>query len=101
MAAMPTPDAETLGDNSADTTGVSIVAKMTDTQVFARDPEDYTTETTADTIERLRKILARQRKARADDEAVAATAAKFKKVNAAAARKKLKAGADPMEETIS
>lgn len=97
------PDAPPLNNNSVDTTGASIVAKMSDAQVFARDPEDLTKETLDDTIERLRKILVRQRKARADDAAVAADAARFKKVNAAAAKKKAKAGKavdDIMEVTI-
>lgn len=97
------PDATPIDNNSVDTSGAAIVAKMSDAQVFARDPEDYTQENIVDTIERLRKIILRQRKARADDAAVAADAARFKKVNAAAAKKKAKSGKaidDIMEATI-
>lgn len=100
---MSTPDAPAIDNNPVDTSGAAIVAKMSDTQVFARDPEDFTKEDMADAIERLRKIVLRQRKARADDAAVAADAARFKKVNAAAAKKKAKAGKaseDIMEVTI-
>lgn len=56
--------------------------KLPDSQVFARDPEDYTVENTADTIARLSKILTRIRKARQDDAEIAALTAKFKKANA-------------------
>lgn len=100
---MSTPDAKTNNNNSVDTSGAAIVAKMSDAQVFARDPEDFTKEDLADTIERLRKIVLRQRKARADDATVAADAARFKKANAAAAKKKAKSGKaidDIMEATI-
>lgn len=74
--------------------------KLPDAQVFSRDPEDYTQENTADTIARLAKIVARHRKARQDSEELAAIAAKLKKTNAAAKRKKSKVAADPMETTI-
>jgi hypothetical protein len=74
--------------------------KLPDAQVFSRDPEDYTQENTADTITRLSKIIARHRKARQDSEELATIAAKLKKTNAAAKRKKAKVAADPMETTI-
>ncbi len=83
----------------------SPVTKLSDAQVFARDPEDYTEENTADTIERLRKILARHRKARQDAEQVMAEAAKLKKTNAkpkkaAASKAKPSLSTDPMETKI-
>jgi hypothetical protein len=79
---------------------VSPLARIPDAQVFARDPEDYTVESTADTIERLRKIVARQRKARDDEAQVKEAAAKLKKTNTAAARKKSKLAADPLETIV-
>ncbi len=98
---MPTPDAPTDNDSIAGAGGVSPLSKLLDAQVFARDPEDYSAETLQDTIARLQKIVARQRKARQDDAGVAALAAKMKKTNAAAKRKKTKAsGGDPMETVI-
>lgn len=80
-------------DNNA-TTGsdtVSALNKLPDAQVFSRDPEDYTQETTEDTIARLRKIVERQRKARQDDAEIAEATLKIKKANAAATKKKTKA----------
>lgn len=92
---------EAAADNVAAGTGVSPVEKLSDAQVFARDPEDYTEESTADTIARLKKVVARQRKARQDSEAVAEAAVKLKKINVAARKKKAgKVAADPMETTI-
>lgn len=79
---------------------VADVAKLSDTQTFARDPENYSAELTADTIARLHKIVSRQRKARQDEAEVLELAAKFKKTNAAAKRKKLKAGTDVLEEIV-
>ena len=74
------------------------LAKLSDAQVFARDPEDYTKENVADTIARLRKIVERQRKARQDAELVAAEAGKMKKANSK--RTKSVLAADPMETKI-
>jgi len=74
--------------------------KLPDAQVFARDAEDYSQEDMLDTLERLRKVVERKRKARRDDAAVAEAAAKMKKVNAAAKKKKAKQVVDPMEKTI-
>ena len=93
---------------ASDTSDVAVanppspLKELKDAQVFARDPEDYTAESTADTIERLRKIVARQRKARDDDAAVAAELVKIKKTNTAAARKKakVKLAANPLETVI-
>lgn len=81
------------------------VTKLSDAQVFARDPEDYTEENIADTIERLRKILVRHRKARQDAAQILEEAAKLKKANAkpkksAASKAKPTLSADPMETTI-
>lgn len=89
-------------NNDAALPAVSPLARLPDAQVFARDPEDYTLESTADTIERLRKIVARQRKARNDDNQVKEAAAKLKKVNTAAAKKKAKTkiAADPLETIL-
>jgi hypothetical protein len=95
---METMDAHNPTDAVA-TTGVAVpLAKLTDTQVFARDPEDYTTENVTDTIARLSKIVARQRKARQDEADVLAQAQRIKKTNAAARKKK--APADPMETKL-
>jgi len=75
--------------------------RLPDAQVFARDAEDYDAESTADVLERLRKVVERKRRARRDDADVAAKAAKMKKVNAAAAKKKApKVAADPMETVL-
>jgi hypothetical protein len=92
------PDAGPAGPSSP-------IVKLSDAQVFARDPEDYTEENTADTIERLRKILARHRKARQDAEQVMAEAAKLKKANAkpkkaATTKAKPSLAADPLETKI-
>jgi hypothetical protein len=97
---MSETDAPSDNDSVAGAGGVSPLSKLTDAQVFACDPEDYSAESLADAIARLRKIVARQRKARQDDAEVAALAAKMKKSNAAAKRKKSKGG-DPMETTIT
>jgi len=78
------------------------LASLTNTQVYSRDPEDYTAESTADTIRRLSKDVARYRKARDDEAAIKETTAKIKKTNTAAAKKKAKStiAADPMETTL-
>lgn len=67
-----------------------VVDRLTRAQVFSRDPESLSDTDLAFAIEELRKINARNRKARADDAAVTETAAKMKKANAAAAKKKAK-----------
>jgi len=82
----------------------SVLARLPDSQVFARDPEQYGEAEMVDTIERLSKILTRMRKARQDDALVKEAAAKLKKTNAAAkkakAKKAGKVPADPMEVVI-
>lgn len=64
------------------------VARLTRAQVFARDPEQVSAEDIAFVVEELTKINQRNRKARKDDEAIAAGVAKIKKANAAAKKKK-------------
>lgn len=95
---------QTPSDTSASDVAASLdvlpLDKLPDAQVFSRDPEDYTQENTADTVARLSKIIARHRRARQDAEAMSTIAAKLKKTNAAAKRKKSKLAADPMETTI-
>jgi hypothetical protein len=100
MGGKQTLSNETGADTVAPGAGVSPVSRLTDAQVFARDPEDYTIEDTRDTVERLRKIIERQRKARQDSEAVTELATKFKKTNAAAKKKKATLAADPMETKL-
>lgn len=83
--------------------GAGPLRRLPDAQVFARDAEDYDAESLADVVERLRKVVERKRKARRDDAEVAEQAAKMKKANAAASKKKAKPAAlaaDPMETTI-
>lgn len=83
---------------------VGVLTRLPDSQVFARDPEQYGDAEMTDTIERLSKILVRMRKARQDDALVKEAAAKLKKTNAAAkkakAKKAGKVPADPMGEVI-
>jgi len=62
--------------------------RLTRTQVFARDPEALSDTDLAFAIEELKKINLRNRKARADDAALAELASKMKKTNAAARKKK-------------
>ena len=92
---------EAIDDTVVAGAGVAPLARLPDAQVFARDPEDYTQENIDDTIQRLTKILARQRKARQDDAEVKDTAAKLKKTNTVARKKKAgKLAADPMETKV-
>ena len=65
-----------------------VLNRLTRAQVFARDPEETTQEDIDFIVAELRKINERNRKARRDDEAVAAGTAKLKKTNAAAKKKK-------------
>lgn len=74
----------------------SVLTRLTRAQVFARDPEETTQEDIDFIVAELRKINERNRKARKDDEAVAAGAAKLKKANAATKKKK-KAGSLPAD----
>jgi CRISPR/Cas system CSM-associated protein Csm2 small subunit len=66
----------------------SPLEKLTRAQVFARDPEELTTDNLQQVIEEITKINLRNRKARADDAAIAASAAKIKKANTATRKKK-------------
>jgi hypothetical protein len=65
-----------------------VLSRLTRAQVFARDPEETTQEDIDFIVAELRKINERNRKARADDAAVAEGAAKIKKANAVAKKKK-------------
>ncbi len=95
------------GDNDDSTNAGSVIPldKLTDAQVFSRDPEDYTQESAAETIARLKRILQRYRKARDDDAAIAEEAAKIKATNAKAKKAKAKKKGigeivDPFEEIV-
>jgi CRISPR/Cas system CSM-associated protein Csm2 small subunit len=66
----------------------SPLEKLTRAQVFARDPENLTHAHLEQVIVEIRKINERNRKARADDAAIAASAAKIKKANTATRKKK-------------
>lgn len=66
----------------------SVLTRLTRAQVFARDPEETTQEDIDFIVAELRKINERNRKARKDDEAIAAGTAKLKKANAATRKKK-------------
>ena len=84
------PAAETVAaaNGAATAAAASPLTRLTRAQVFARDPEETTQEDIDFIVAELRKINERNRKARQDDEAVAAGAAKIKKANAAAKKKK-------------
>jgi hypothetical protein len=96
----PEKDAMPETSDVASSAGALSITSLPDAQVFSKDPEDFTTETLADTIERLRKIVTRQRKARQDSAEISALSLKFKKTNATAARKKAKTSTDIMETKI-
>ena len=66
----------------------SPLEKLTRAQVFARDPEELTAANLQQVVEEITKINLRNRKARADDAAIAASAAKIKKANTATRKKK-------------
>jgi hypothetical protein len=66
----------------------SPLEKLTRAQVFARDPEELTAANLQQVVEEITKINLRNRKARADDAAIAASAAKIKKANTASRKKK-------------
>jgi hypothetical protein len=73
---------------SSDETPPSPLETLTRAQVFARDPEQLTHAHLQQALEEIRKINERNRKARADSAAVAETATKIKKANAANRKKK-------------
>lgn len=77
---------------------VGILTKLTDAQAFSRDPEDYSAEAVEDTVARLSKHVARQRKARDDEAAFKESAAKIKKANETSKKKKAKASANLPED---
>jgi hypothetical protein len=80
----------------------SPLARLTDAQVFAKDPEQFTDEDIAETVERLKKILGRYRKARQDAAEVLEQAAKIKATNAKARKAKAKkSSAQVFEETTT
>lgn len=66
----------------------SPLEKLTRAQVFARDPEDLTQAHLEYAITEISRINERNRKARADDAAVAEAATKMKKANIASRKKK-------------
>ncbi len=66
----------------------SPLEKLTRAQVFARDPEDLTQAHLEYAVAEISKINERNRKARADDAAIAEAAAKMKKANTASRKKK-------------
>lgn len=78
----------------------SVLTRLTRAQVFARDPEETTQEDIDFIVAELRKINERNRKARRDDEAVAAGAAKLKKTNATAKKKKAPLPADILDAKL-
>ena len=81
--------------------GASPVERLSRAQVFARDPEQMTRAELEFVVEELRKINARNRKARKDDESVAEVTAKMKKANAANKKKKAPVvAADILETTL-
>jgi hypothetical protein len=65
-----------------------VLNRLTRAQVFARDPEETTQEDIDFIVAELRKINERNRKARRDDAAIVEGAAKIKKANAVAKKKK-------------
>ena len=66
----------------------SPLEKLTRAQVFARDPEQLSEAHLEYAIAEISKINERNRKARADDAAIAEAAAKMKKANTASRKKK-------------
>lgn len=78
----------------------SVLNRLTRAQVFARDPEETTQEDIDFIVAELRKINERNRKARRDDEAVAAGTAKLKKTNAAAKKKKAPLPSDILDAKL-
>ena len=78
---------ETSTCDAADGAGAGPLEKLTRAQVFARDPEEMTPANLEQVIEEIAKINVRNRKARADDAAVAEAATKMKKANASRKKK--------------
>lgn len=78
-----------------------ILDDLPDAQVFSRDPETFSEHDIKVLIDRLKRHVARMRKARQDDAAVQEIATKTKKLNAAARKKKSKLATDPMDTIIT
>ena len=89
-------------DNAVAADSPAPLERLVRAQVFARDPEEITPVEMDFVIAELTKINVRNRKARKDDEAVTAMAAKVKKTNAAAKKKKATGTvpADILEATL-
>jgi hypothetical protein len=87
---------EPVSDNGAAAASPAPLERLVRAQVFARDPEEITPVELDFVIAELTKINVRNRKARKDDEAVAAMTVKVKKTNVAAKKKKT-AGALPAD----
>jgi hypothetical protein len=90
--------------DSNNSSGAKPLDKLPDAQVFSRDPVDYTAETLAETIARLRPIVERQRKARKDAAEIVLLAAAIKTKNAKPKKpsksKQQQPSINPMEETL-
>ena len=83
---MPPKDAMAIAAAGAAASPVSLsnnspLAKLSDAQVFSKDPEQYTDQDVAEVIARLTKTLARFRKARQDSQEIAEATAKMKATN--------------------
>lgn len=79
-----------------------ILDTLSDAQVFSKDPESWSEHNVQVLIERLKRHVTRMRKARQDSATLLDTAAKLKKTNAAAKKKKAKvlAAGDPFDTTV-
>jgi hypothetical protein len=81
--------------------GVALpLEKLTRAQVFARDPEEMTPANLEQVIEEISKINVRNRKARADDAAIAEAATKMKKANASRKKKPAPSAAPDILDTV-
>jgi hypothetical protein len=85
---MDVEPSESATDNAVVANSPAPLERLVKAQVFARDPEQITPVELDFVIVELTKINVRNRKARKDDEAVTAMAAKVKKTNVAAKKKK-------------
>ncbi len=91
---------ETSTCDAADGAGAAPLEKLTRAQVFARDPEEMTPANLEQVIEEIAKINVRNRKARADDAAVAEAATKMKKANASRKKKPAPSAAPDILDTV-
>lgn len=92
-------DAAQVASSDAPSTA-SPLTKLTDLQVFSRDPEKWDQESLEDAIERITRIVLRHRKARQDQAEMTERAAKLAKHNAKAKPKKKEPAGDPFEEKV-